>query len=71
MRKSRMVFVILVFAVILVTLMINSIPALAFNKNGPTPIPGNLFPHPGTLPNDHSSKHLVEKLHLLQAMPKT
>jgi hypothetical protein len=41
-------------------------PVQAFNKNGPTPIPGNLFPHPGTLPNDHTSKHVIGKPRSLQ-----
>jgi len=64
-----MVFFALAFAIILMALMINSIPVLAFNKHGPTPIPGNLFPHPGTLHNDQTSKHSVGKLNLLQVMP--
>ena len=64
-----MVFFALVFAIILTTLMINSIPVLAFNKHGPTPIPGYLFPHPGTLHNNQTSKNAVEKSHSLQVMP--
>jgi hypothetical protein len=66
-----MVFITLVFAIILVTLVINSNPVLALNKNGPTPIPGNLFPHPGILHNQHILKHAAEKSHPLQVMPPT
>lgn len=66
MRKTRMALIALALSVILITLMINSIPVLAFNKNGPTPIPGNLFPHPDILHNDQTSKHAVGKLHWLQ-----
>lgn len=69
MRKRNMVFCALAFAIILMTLITNSIPALAFNKHGPTPIPGNLFPHQGILHNDQTSKHAVGKLHSLQAIP--
>lgn len=63
-----MVFFALVFAIILVTLMINSIPVLAFNKHGPTPIPGNLFPHPG-IHNGQISKSINGTLHSFPVTP--
>lgn len=66
-----MVFIALVFVIILATLIINSNTVLALNKNGPTPIPGSLFPHPSALHNDHIFKHANEKLHKLQVMPST
>lgn len=66
-----MVFIALAFAIILTTLIINSNPVLAFHKNGPTPIPGNLFPHPGALHNNPILKHANEKLHAFQVNPST
>ena len=44
-----MILIALAFTIILTASIINPIPVLAFNKHGPTPIPGNLFPHPGSL----------------------
>ena len=69
MRKLNIVLIALVLTLVLTTLIINSIPVLAFNKHGPTPIPGNLFPHPGALHNNLPPKHAVEKSHSLQVMP--
>ncbi|MGI0007632.1 MAG: hypothetical protein ACREAR_06510 [Nitrosotalea sp.] len=71
MKKSSIILITLAFTMILTTLIVNSIPALAFNKHGPTPIPGNLFPHPGILHNSKTSKHADEKLHSLQVLPST
>ena len=69
MRKINTIFIALGFAILLTTLVINSNPVFALNKNGPTPIPGNLFPHP-TLHTHHIFKHAAEKSHLL-LVPKT
>ena len=69
MRKSGIVIIALVLSIITITLITNSVSVFAYNKNGPTPIPGNLFPHPGTSHDDQSSKHDVGKLHSFQFMP--
>jgi len=69
MRKLNIVLIALVLTLVLTTLIINSIPVLAFNKHGPTPIPGNLFPHPGALHNNQTPKHTVEKSNSPQVMP--
>ena len=69
MRKLNIVLIALVFTLVLTTLIINSIPVLAFNKHGPTPIPGNLFPHPGALHYNQIPKHIVEKSNSPQVMP--
>ena len=46
MKKQHVfVFGIMIFLVLMVPLVIND--AQAFNKHGPTPIPGNLIPFPG------------------------
>jgi hypothetical protein len=69
MGKTNMIFIALGFAILLTTLIINSNPVFALNKIGPTPIPGNLFPHPSVLHGHHIFKHAAEKLHLLHVMP--
>ena len=69
MRKLNIVLIALVLTLVLTTLIINSIPVLAFNKHGPTPIPGNLFPHPGALHNSQTPKPAIEKSHSLQVIP--
>ena len=69
MRKLNIVLIALVLTLVLTTLIINSIPVLAFNKHGPTPIPGNHFPHPGILHNNQTPKHTVEKSNSPQVMP--
>jgi hypothetical protein len=71
MRKSNTIFIALGFTILLTTLVINSNPVFALNKNGPTPIPGNLFPHHNVLHGHHIFKHAAEKLHPLQVMLKT
>jgi hypothetical protein len=71
MRKINMIFIALCFAIILTTLILNSNPVFALHKNGPTPIPGNLFPHTSALHTHHIFKHAAEKLHLLQVVPQT
>ena len=63
-----MIFIALGFAIILATLIIN--PVFALNKHGPTPIPGNLFPHP-SVTHTHILKHAAEKPHLLPVVPKS
>ena len=68
MRKTNMIFIALGFAIILTTLIIN--PVFALSKHGPTPIPGNLFPHPSAL-HTHILKHAAEKPHLLQVVSKS
>lgn len=65
-----MIFIALGFAIILATLVINSNPVFALTKHGPTPIPGNLFPHPSAS-HTHILKHAVEKLHPLQVVSKS
>lgn len=45
MKKQHvLIFGMMIFLVIMVPLVIND--AQAFNKHGPTPIPGNLIPFP-------------------------
>ena len=71
MRKSRIIIIASILSIIIITLVTNSIPVLAYNKNGSTPIPGNLFPHPSISHNDKIPKHAVGKLDSLQFMPQT
>jgi hypothetical protein len=47
----------------MISLIMNLPHVQAFNKNGPNPIPGNLFPHPNTSDNNHT-KHAGGTLHL-------
>lgn len=44
-KQYLLVFGMLFFLVLMVPLMTSSVQA--FNKHGPTPIPGNLIPFPG------------------------
>ncbi len=57
MAKRGMILGTIVFLIILTTLTVGYLPAQAFNKHGPIPIPGNLFPHPGTSPGNHVLKN--------------
>lgn len=53
MKKHHvLVFGILLFLVLMVPVMTHNVQA--FNKNGPTPIPGNLIPFPGMM---HDKNH--------------
>lgn len=63
MKKSHVILGAIIFSIMLTSIIVSLDPAQAFNKKGPTPIPGNLFPHPGTLSNDNTSKHAIGKLH--------
>jgi hypothetical protein len=58
MRKPIIILGTLIFSIILISLIMNFPLVQAFNKNGPTPIPGNLFPHPNTSDHNHNSKHV-------------
>ncbi|CUR52277.1 exported protein of unknown function [Nitrosotalea devaniterrae] len=52
MKKHHLfVFGILIFLVLMVPLMTSSVQA--YNKHGPSPIPGNLIPFPGTNHDKH------------------
>ena len=56
MKKHNMlVFGVLLFLVMIMPLMTSNVQA--FNKHGPSPIPGNLIPFPGMIHDkNHDSK---------------
>ena len=52
-KQHLLVFFMATFLVLIVPLMIND--AQAFNKHGPSPIPGNLIPFPTKTHDKHDS----------------
>lgn len=59
-RNSVFIFGMLIFLILILPLMTNSI--LGFNKIGPTPIPGNLVPFPSAS-NDKSHEKSNSSVH--------
>jgi len=61
-KRYAFVFGVLILLVILVPMMTTSVQA--FNKHGPTPIPGNLIPFPGMgHDKSHDKNHPVIPSH--------
>ena len=52
-KQHVLVFGVMIFLVLMVPLVIND--AQAFNKHGPSPIPGNLIPFPAKTHYKHDS----------------
>ncbi|HXU95643.1 MAG TPA: hypothetical protein VFP45_04315 [Candidatus Nitrosotalea sp.] len=59
-KRYALIFGMLIFLVLLVPLMTTSVQA--FNKHGPSPIPGNLIPFPG-MGHDKNHSHPIIPSH--------